>query len=153
MSSVQPDSSPGPVIVAARVLLMKRLVVDAIRTYQSTLSFCDEINAIMPEHFRHHPAQLKSADEECRAWWRLFLDAMSTHDIAQGQLAALIVNLYDYLAPEDRKLGAAGPGSGFLERGVTIDGKSFIAVDDPADFEAGHPIIAVITSNRVIDLD
>ena len=61
-------------------------------------------------------------------------------------LAKRIFNLYDLLAPEGKRVGPQVVGAGFVERGITLDGLTFILMDDPANFEAGTSIIAVARS-------
>ena len=143
--------------IARRIWMTRRLLRSAVRRYQQTLAFARAVDAAMPEPFRSQydasPNPAAQSEGESRMWWRLLQDANSDFYSAEWALAERIFNLYDLLASEGKRVGPQVVGAGFVERGITLDGLTFILMDDPANFEAGTSIIAVAPIDRVIGLD
>jgi hypothetical protein len=150
---ILPDDTPDPDLVAQRVSLMRRLLIGAIDRYKQTRFFHEEVEDAMPDEFRDDPAKDQSPDDESRAWWRLVLEAKSDHDDDDHTVAILIDRISEYLAGEGQRPDLTAVGSAFRERAVSIDGYLYVLVDDLSRFQQGTPLIAMVSNDRVIDLD
>jgi hypothetical protein len=150
---IPPDSSPDPDLIARRVSLTRQLLTGAIDRYKQSRSFREEVEDDMPVDDDGLRATDGSPDEESRAWGRLALGAQADHDAAENALAILIHKLSDDLAPEDRRPGPTDVGSGFREKAVSIDGRLYVLVDNPDSSEEGMTLIAMLSNDRVLDLD
>jgi hypothetical protein len=153
MSILSPDDSGAdPIATARRIYLIRRLLVDSVRRYRETLDFCGEVDRATPIAFRPPHDPEAEMGEEGHAWRRLICDAEAEHYSAEVSLAQSINNLYNFLAPEDRRIGPTAIGGNFEERGISIDGTAYVLMSDPADFEPGVNIVAMVRPDRVIDL-
>jgi hypothetical protein len=148
----EPETDADPVATARRIFLMRRLVVAAVRRYRQALTFTEEIDAAIPAAFCPPFEGGVESEEECQSWRLLLHDAENDFYATEAALAERIFNLYDFLSPEDRRVGWR-VGSVFHERGVQIEGTIYLLTDDPADFEPGKNIIVMARHDRVINLD
>ena len=106
----------------------------------------------MPLAYRPPFALDDEPGEERHAWRNLLRSVDNDFYNSEVSLADLINNLYDYLAPYARRIGPTEVGARFHERGISVEGKTYILMDDPGNFAAGINIIAVVPDDRVIDL-
>ena len=54
---------------------------------------------------------------------------------------------------EGRRVGKAVVGAEYRERGVTLDGRTFIVLYDPEQYEPGSTIVSATPIDHVVDLD
>ncbi len=151
MSSL--SETPPPSYEARRLWLTRRLLRSAVRCYQLTLAFSREVDESLPGQFKPPWNERAEPAAERAAWWRLRRDADSAFYSAEIELATRIANLYDFLAPESGRIGPNVVDAEYVERGVTLDGRTFIVLYDPAQYEAGNVIISMTPIDRVIGLD
>jgi hypothetical protein len=142
-----------PMAMARRVSLTRRLLVSAIDRYKAALAFTEEIDEAMPGEFGPPFDEEAEPEDERIGWHRLLKDAEADFFESELGLALRIFNLHDSLAREDRRIGPREVGSPFAERGIEHEGTIYTLIDDPANFDAGTNIIALVPSDRVIRLD
>jgi hypothetical protein len=149
----EPGTDADPVATARRVFLMRRLVVGAVHRYRQALAFTEEIDAAIPAAFCPPFEAGVEQEEQCQSWRLLLCEAENDFYSAEHALAERIYSLYDFLAPEDRRVGWTG-GSIFRERGVSIDGTIYLLIADPAEYEPGSKDMVVMARHdRVINLN
>jgi hypothetical protein len=147
------EAPPSPSDETRRLWMTRRLLRSAVRSYELTLAFSREVDASLPGAFK--PPWNKQAEPEAEreAWWRLRHDADSAFYAAEVALAERIVNLYDFLAPVGKRIGPEVDDAEYQERGVTLDGRTFIVLYDPAQYEPGDVLISMTPIEHVVGLD
>ncbi len=178
MTSLPPSPAESeaeyPSDKARRVSMTLRLLRSAVRHYLQTLAFAREVDGHIPDAFKSYSRKSRSGEAESPSlarkrllwevddsppegekagWLMLRYEADSAFYSAEIELATRIVNLYDFLAPEDLRLGPEDDWAEYRERGVTLDGRTFIVLYDPAQYEAGDVIISMTPIEHVIGLD
>jgi hypothetical protein len=152
----EPEPEPGtdadPVATARRVFLMRRLVVGAVHRYRQALAFTEEIDAAIPAAFNPPFEGGVEQEDECQSWRLLLCEAENDFYSAEAALGERIFNLYDFIAPEDRRVGWT-VGSIFQERGVEIGGTIYLLTGDPAECEPGKNTVVMARHDRVINLN
>ena len=143
---------PPPSDEARRLWLTRRLLRSAVRSYQLTLAFCHEVDASLPDDFRPPWKPDAEPEGERKDWWNLVYETNSAHYAAETALAERIFNLFDKLAPDERKVGKRVEGSEFIQPAVTLDGQTFVLVSDPANHNDDNDIIIMVSRKHIIDL-
>jgi hypothetical protein len=171
-----PDDEPRPEAEAAptadearRLRLTRRLLRSAVRRYRRSLAFSRRVDAHFPDVY-HAPGSSEDSpslyhrregdaanwrwpDGDRGLWIRLMFEADSEFYSAEVELATRIANLFHALAPELESSGPVPPGREFPELAVRLDGRTYMLLYDPAQYEPGNVIIAVTPIERTIGLD
>jgi hypothetical protein len=138
---------------AVRLLMMRRLLASSVRHYRAALDFARDVDLAMPPPFRPPFDPEAEPEGERREWWNLLYEADSEFYAAESALADRLHNLYDSIASEADRIGPTPVGDPFVERAVSLDGALYVLTDDPGNYDAGHSIIAIVRTDRVIGLD
>lgn len=135
------------------VPMMKRLLRQAVRQYLASLEFAREVDREMPEPFRppFNPAAEPAGAR--KLWWLLHAEADAQFDAAESALSDRILNGFDAVAAEGSRVGPVEVESEFIERAIKVDGVLYVLVFDPAEYEPGQNIIAIVGADRVASLD
>jgi hypothetical protein len=140
-----------PATPETRKKLATKVLFAAIRRYEDALEAMQWMDAAYPLLCRPTEDRSEEAAAEREAWKRLVRQFDDDFSNAELALATRIQNLYDDLAPVDKRAGTAPLGR-FIERAVKV-GRTTYALQYSADeYEPGTCIVAVVRDDVMFSL-